>query len=217
MGDYQDLAKHCKAEFPALAFPATSEKEYDEAAKLALLSALQATGHAYCYMDFKLGDDKKGRRVLFELYHQLCPRTCENFAALCSGAGKLKYKGSGVHRCVAGGWVAGGDIVSGKGNGGQSVFGDAFEDETFAVKFDAPGVLAMASKGPHTNASQWFVTVAALPWLNTKAVAFGRVVRGLSHIRSINAVECVNERPEEPVQVVKCGQVDLTSVFDLKF
>ena len=67
-------------------------------------------------MDFKIGDEKKGRRVLFELYHQLCPRTCENFASLCSGTGKLKYKGSAVHRVVAGGWVAGGDIVNGKGN-----------------------------------------------------------------------------------------------------
>ena len=211
------MVKYCKATYPSLAFPTTPDREYDEAGKLALLSVLQASGHAYCYMDFKIGDEKKGRRVLFELYHNLCPRTCENFQALCSGTGKLKYKGSVVHRCVPGGWVAGGDVVSGRGNDGGSVFGETFEDETFAVKFDAPGVLAMASKGPHTNASQWFVTLAPLPWLNTKAVAFGRVVRGIKHFQTINAVECVNERPEDPVKVDKCGQVDLTSVFDLKF
>ena len=120
------------------------------------------------------------------------------------------------HRVVPGGWIAGGDVAGGKGDGGRSIYGDTFEDETFSVNFDGPGVLAMASKGPHTNGSQFFITCAALPWLNTKAVAFGRVVRGMGVVRRVEATPCVNERPEEPVKVDKSGIVDLTSTFDLK-
>ena len=176
-----------------------------------------SSGNSFAYMEFKLGDEKKGRRVLFELNHRILPRTCENFSSLCVGTGKLKYKGSSIHRVVQGGWIAGGDIVSGKGDDGRSIFGETFEDETFSVKFDAPGVLAMANKGPHTNNSQFFVTVAPLPWLNTKAVAFGRVVRGMDVIRAIESSECTNERPEDPIKVEKSGVVDLSSTFDLKF
>ena len=52
--------------------------------------------------------------------------------------------------------------------------------------------------------------------MNAKAVAFGRVVRGMGLIRKIGGVACVNERPEEPIKVEKAGRVDLNSVHDLK-
>lgn len=42
--------------------------------------------------------------------------------------------------------MQGGDIVTGKGDGGVSIFGECFEDECFSVKFDQPGILAMANK-----------------------------------------------------------------------
>jgi peptidyl-prolyl cis-trans isomerase-like 6 len=166
---------------------------------------------------FLLLGEEKGKRVFFELYQSICPKTCENFMGLCAGTAKLKYKGSVFHRVVSGGWIQGGDIVNGKGDSGKSIFGETFEDESFAVRFDTPGILAMSSKGPHTNGSQFFVTVAPLPWLDTKAVAFGRVIRGMGSVGKIEAVPCINERPEEPVKVDKCGVVDLASTFDLKF
>jgi len=207
--------KHFKRELPGLKVPATPDKEYEDNAKKALLEVLVATGHAYCYMDLKIGDERQ-KRVILELYQHTCPRTCENFVALCAGSGKLKYKGSVFHRVVAGGWIAGGDVDKGKGNGGESAFGGTFEDETFSVPFDGAGVLAMASKGAHTNGSQFFITTAALPWLKTKAVGFGRVVRGMDVVRKVEAAPCVNERPEEPVRVDKCGPIDITSTYELK-
>jgi cyclophilin family peptidyl-prolyl cis-trans isomerase len=118
----------------------------------------------------------------------------------------LTYKNSPIHRVVQGGWIQGGDILSGSGAEGTSVFGTAaFEDETFDVKFDKPGVLAMASSGPHTNGSQFFVTLAVLPWLNCRAVGFGRVISGFAAVERLQELPALNERPVKDVKIVSCG------------
>ena len=204
-----------KGAFPAAAIPDLSEG-FEVKAKEAFLEALVATGNSFAYHDIKVGEFK-AKRVFYELYAAICPKTCENFEGLCAGAGKLKYKGSQFHRVVPGGWVQGGDIVSGKGDSGKSIFGDSFADESFSVQFDRPGILAMASKGAHTNNSQFFVTTAALPWLNTKSVAFGRVVKGFEMVKKIESQECANERPTVLCKIEKAGKVDLSSTYDLKF
>lgn len=88
---------------------------------------------------------------------------------------RLHYEGSPFHRIVRDGWVQGGDIVSGKGDGGVSIYDEAvFCDEAFTMGLNETGVLAMANKGPHTNASQFLVTLAPQPWLNRRVVGFGR-------------------------------------------
>lgn len=75
---------------------------------------------------------------------------------------------------VRDGWVQGGDIVSGAGDGGVSIYGAEFADENFSIKLNRAGVLAMANDGPHTNSSQFLVTLAPQQWLNYGVVAFGR-------------------------------------------
>ena len=54
--------------------------------------------------------------------------------------------------------VQGGD-PTGTGRGGQSMWGDKFEDEFDSrLTHDGRGVLSMANSGPNTNASQFFIT-----------------------------------------------------------
>ena len=140
-------------------------------------------------------------RVIFELNVPECPKTCANFLALCTGdKGKskngtaLNYKGTVLHRVVPGGWVQGGDICGGRGDDGESIYGRTFADENFAVKHDRPGVLAMATSKRHGNNSQFYVAMKALPWLDCKRVAFGRVVSGMRTMRMVEQVTCNNQR-----------------------
>lgn len=91
-----------------------------------------------------------------------------------STCARLNYKGSPFHRVVRDAWVQGGDILTGAGDGGVSIYGEVFGDESFAVDLNESGILAMANDGPHTNGSQFLVTLAPQPWLNYKVVGFGR-------------------------------------------
>ena len=87
------------------------------------------------------------------------------------------------------------DNVEGHGNGGKSSTGDAVADESFTLSHAATGIVSMANDGPHTNASQFFVTLKPLPFLDTKFQAIGRVVSGMQHFRGIENMKLENQRP----------------------
>jgi cyclophilin family peptidyl-prolyl cis-trans isomerase len=75
--------------------------------------------------------------------------------------------------------IQGGDITTGDGSGGQSIFGGPFRgefrflwrrvrpltdiDESFALKHDKPGLISMANRGPGTNSSQVQYCFPAVP------------------------------------------------------
>jgi cyclophilin family peptidyl-prolyl cis-trans isomerase len=75
-------------------------------------------------------EGEKTLRLIFELFWSITPKTCRNFAMLCTGEcgtspteTALHYKGSRIHRVVAGQLIQGGDITCGNGRGGESIYG----------------------------------------------------------------------------------------------
>lgn len=182
-------------------------------ARAAYLKWLEKSRNQFCYFDLKHGRKSVGR-VTFELYVNICPKTCENFKALCTGECgtskkgiKLGYKDTVIHRVVPGGWIQGGDVCSGKGDSGESIYGGNFPDENFAVKHDRPGILAMAGGDRHSNNSQFYIALQAHPWLDKKRVAFGRVVSGVRNLRLLEQCKTVNQRPKVPITIANCGLV----------
>ncbi|KAM9005063.1 probable inactive peptidyl-prolyl cis-trans isomerase-like 6 isoform X1 [Sarcophilus harrisii] len=151
-------------------------------------------------------------RLIFELYADVCPKTCENFRTLCTGkAGfsqsgiKLHYKNTIFHRLVKNGWLQGGDIYMGKGDGGESIYGPTFEDENFIVPHDKRGVLGMANKGRHTNGSQFYITLQKAPYLDRKYVAFGQLIEGTRVLQILEVADTTNERPIYACRITDCG------------
>jgi cyclophilin family peptidyl-prolyl cis-trans isomerase len=71
-----------------------------------------------------------------------------------------------------------------------------FSDENFVVSHDYRGILGMANRGPHTNGSQFFITLKPMPCFNHLYVAFARIVDGEKVLRALEAVPV--EYPEKP-------------------
>ena len=124
-------------------------------------------------------------RLEFELFADKCPKTAENFRALCTGekgTGKkgkpLHYLNCLFHRIIPDFMAQGGDFTDYNGKGGESIYGPKFDDENFDLKHTERGQLSMANAGKNTNGSQFFITFGECPWLDGKHVVFGKLVAG---------------------------------------
>ena len=136
-----------------------------------------------------------------KLFPEIAPKAVENFLTHAKNG---YYNGIIFHRVIKGFMIQGGD-PTGTGRGGESIWNKPFEDEfNSAVKFDRPGLLAMANAGPKTNGSQFFITTAATPWLNNKHTIFGEVTKGYDIIQKIEASKTgPGDRPVEEVKILK--------------
>ena len=143
-----------------------------------------------------------------EFFGDQAPKAVENFLTL---AKKGYYNGVTFHRVIKDFMIQGGD-PTGTGAGGQSCWGKMFEDECKpTLRFDRPGLLAMANRGPNTNGSQFFVTTVACPWLNGRHTIFGQVSKGMDVVKKIEGTKTgAQDRPVTPVVVQKIV-VDETS------
>ncbi len=135
-----------------------------------------------------------------KLFPDIAPKACENFTKL---AQKGYYDGILFHRVIDGFMIQGGD-PTGTGAGGKSVWREPFDDEvTQKVRFDRPGLLAMANSGPNTNGSQFFVTVAPKPALNMIHTIFGEVVSGFDVVKKISQTPTSGEPLNQPLKQQK--------------
>ena len=155
--------------------------------------------------------------IKVELFADQAPKTVRNFTGLATGeiewtdpagGGKTNrplYDGVIFHRVIPNFMIQGGDPL-GRGTGGP---GYEFADEFHPDKtFDKPYLLAMANAGPNTNGSQFFITVAATPWLNFKHTIFGEVVDGTDVVDTIAAVPTGAQ--DKPKQDVVIESVEIT-------
>lgn len=101
------------------------------------------------------------------LDRQAAPLTVDNFLKLAAAG---FYDGLTFHRVVPAFVIQTGD-PHGLGWGGP---GYAIRDEEGALPF-AAGALGMASSGPDTAGSQFFLTAMAAPHLDGRYTAFGRI------------------------------------------
>ena len=170
-------------------------------------SNMPASSNLYATFDTNQGV------FVVQLFPKDAPKTVENFVGLAEGTkeftdpktgAKVKrpfYNGLTFHRVIPDFMIQGGD-PRGDGTGGP---GYSFEDEfNNSRTFDKPGILAMANAGPNTNGSQFFITVAATPWLNKHHTIFGEVVKGYDVVEKISHVDRnASDKPNSSVIINK--------------
>lgn len=145
--------------------------------------------------------------ILVKLELEKTPLTVANFVGLAEGKIKNKAKKEGVpfydslkfHRVIPNFMIQGGD-PQGNGMGGP---GYTFKDECLPeLKFDRPGLLAMANSGPKTNGSQFFITHVPTAWLNGKHTIFGTVVTGQDVVNAIKQGDLIIH-----IKIIRKGKV----------
>lgn len=149
--------------------------------------------------------------LTFNLFPELAPKTVENFV---DHAKNGYYDGIIFHRVIKDFMIQGGD-PTGTGMGGESIWGEEFEDEFTTALYNFRGALSMANSGPNTNGSQFFIVTAAdvpenmieqmegagypdevssvykedggTPWLDQRHTVFGHLAEGMEVIEAIES------------------------------
>jgi peptidyl-prolyl cis-trans isomerase-like 6 len=142
--------------------------------------------------------------LVFQLAQQQCPATCAHFLSLLhptdAPAPATKYVGAKWHRIVPGGFAQGGVLAD------SAVEVAPLADESYELAHAAVGLLGFANTGPHTAATQLYVTFGAMPTFDRKYVAFGKLADGLATLRKLEGAETVNEVPVWPI-VIEAARV----------
>lgn len=151
--------------------------------------------------------------ISIKFFEEEAPKTVKNFL---EHAKEGYYNGVIFHRVIPEFMIQGGD-PTGTGMGGESIYGQSFEDEFSKNLFNLRGALSMANAGPNTNGSQFFIVQASkvpanmikqlkdanypqeiineykekggTPWLDMRHTVFGHVISGMDVVDEISKVK----------------------------
>ena len=103
----------------------------------------------------------------------------------------------------------GGDFTDGNGRGGESIYGNKFDDENFKLKHTKPFLFSMANAGKNTNGSQFFITFIEASWLDGKHTVFGEVLEGFDLVREIEKLGSGSGQTSKKIVIKQSGEIDL--------
>jgi peptidyl-prolyl cis-trans isomerase B (cyclophilin B) len=147
-------------------------------------------------------DTEKGV-IDIEVYPESAPETVRNFLNLAA-AGLLDT--TTFSRVVPNFVIQGGDLYTREGKVTAAIGQRARKtviDEPNKILHER-GVLSMARPDePNQATTNFFILVAAAPYLDGKFAGFGRVTKGIEVVESINKLPTTDEKPEKPVRIKK--------------
>ncbi|AJA79387.1 peptidylprolyl isomerase [Levilactobacillus brevis] len=165
--------------------------------------------------------------IQLQLFPEQAPKTVENFVTHAQAG---YYDGLTFHRVIPNFMIQGGD-PTGTGMGGESIWGQPFEDEFSQELYNLRGAVSMANAGPNTNGSQFFIVQdkdmteqmqgqmkdagfpdeivdayknGGTPWLDFRHTVFGQVISGMDVVDAIAQVKTdASDQPSTPVTMDK--------------
>lgn len=164
--------------------------------------------------------------IRIRLFPEIAPKAVENFLGHAESG---YYEGVIFHRVIEDFMLQTGD-PTGTGGGGESIYGEPFEDEFSDQLFNFRGALSMANAGPGTNGSQFFIVQATeieegsasdypeeitaayeemggTPWLDGMHTVFGQVDEGMDVVDKIAAVEKGDK--DKPLEDIVIESIDI--------
>ncbi len=173
--------------------------------------------------------------IKIRLFAEQAPKAVENFATHSKDG---YYDGLKFHRVIDGFVIQGGD-PKGNGSGGESIWGEAFEDEFTKYLYPVRGALCMANSGYDTNGSQFFIVQSeskedgdvetleayglsqaikdyfdangGTAWLYRKHTVFGQVYEGMDVVDAIAAIEVESKDTGVPVTDVVIEKIEIST------
>ena len=162
--------------------------------RLGLVLAVGISGPLACRSKYPRGlyaevSTNKGL-IVMRLEFEKTPMTSANFVGLAEGSidnaalppGASYFNGSKWHRVVPGHVIQCGKPGDGKIEGPGYQFPNEIDP---SLNHDKEGMVGMANGGPHTNGSQWYITLADRSYLNGNYTVFGEVIQGMDVVKAI--------------------------------
>lgn len=178
------------------------------------------SGETLAVMETSMGN------IVLRMFPKQAPKAVENFITHAQDG---YYDGVSFHRVISDFMIQSGD-PKGNGTGGESIWGDVFENEISDQLYHFSGALAMANAGPNTNGSQFFIvqqhdgsdasfakqftsihseavrakyqSVGGTPYLDGAYTVFGQVEEGMDVVHAIASVEVdANDKPLEQIVI----------------
>ncbi|CAH0585677.1 unnamed protein product [Chrysodeixis includens] len=156
---------------------------------------LRSSGRPFVYLQISINAEVIGT-MIFMLYSDLVPETCENFLRLCKTT-KGGYSGTPIHRIIKDSWIQ---------CGGFGLKETPLPCENFMVPHDRRGIIGMANAGRHVDCStQFYVLLQPSSWMKNRFVAFGQLIDGEETLQKIEQVPCWYETPTKEITIFKAG------------
>jgi peptidyl-prolyl cis-trans isomerase B (cyclophilin B) len=215
---------------PKIAAPKTEQKEGGQKVSNAVypqLSTEVLDNEKLIEMETSMGNIK------IKLFPEYAPKAVENFV---KHGKEGYYDGLIFHRVIKDFMIQGGD-PNGNGTGGESIYGQPFEDEFSKNLYNLRGALSMANSGSNTNGSQFFIVESSsldpamkeqmekagypkeiieaydknggTPWLDHRHTVFGQVIEGMDIVDKIaNTPVGAQDKPEKDVIIKKIKVIE---------
>lgn len=184
------------------------------------------SGETIAVMHTNMGD------ITFRFFPEQAPKTVNNFLTHAKNG---YYDNTTFHRVINDFMIQGGDPTA-TGYGGESIYGDKFEDEFSDKLYNFYGALCMANSGANTNGSQFFIVqeknydeISARPyvnsgwhtqeakeqykkvggcfWLDARHTVFGQVIKGMDVVEDIARVKV--DRNSKPLYDVVIESIEV--------